>query len=463
MRLKLNPKTNMPFAITSEGLPLLYPNLYLLEVLGQKAYNTQLKHMRDIVVFELFIEHKKIPLMARLRQSAQPLEASELTDLKNYLSFGADSRKAYLEGRLLSLTDKRKKGSKSILLNDNLNANQRARADQYAAWRQIALYVDFLASKVRRELRPEERSSFDRQFQIFGKMIWNYTPSSRALSSKYQVKALPPNQFIEIVRLLIQTNPGDLFKTEAGNPSPTAERDRFYLVCLAMTAGRPSEVQNLRLRDFHKKGESYYIEFHDSRASEQFSRTEISPAKRARNKTHGRHNRVIPVPKALFDLREQYINGFYRKAIGTSISQRGRNVSRGFLFLKENGEPIGTRDYPSMLCSSIKSEIESVLQRAPSELTAVNTTHEFIPYTFRHSRATLYLFEAYEYAAFKNEKFNLEKAESDLRSFGGWSLKSDMPSKYAALFSEWRQDGINAKFAKTVDDIFAGHTGETSN
>ncbi|CAA0118851.1 site-specific integrase [Zhongshania aliphaticivorans] len=451
----INTRSSAPFAVNVAGLPHAYPNLYLLEVLTRHAYNTQLKAMREILAFERFLDCKKISVFHRLRAALPPLDPSELIDLKNYLSFSSESRKAYIQGRLFLGTTRHKKFSKVVLQKGSEQLMQRSRAEQYASWRQISCYLDFLASKVRREIPLKVIQSYDNQLASFQKSLSNTIPPARNIQTKYQVKALPPDQFMAVVKELIQRDPADLFKTKSNRPSTSAQRDRLYLLCLAMTGGRPSEVMNLRLRDFRSDGEHYYVEFKDSRDNKQFSREEVAPGKRARNKSVGRHNRVVPVPKALFDLREQYLNGFYRIAIAAAISKSGCNLSKGFLFVKESGAPLGSRDYPSTLFSSIKEHFLVLLDRSSSELTAVGATHDFIPYTFRHSRATLYLFEAFEYAESKGEKFDLQMVLSNLRSFGGWSLTSDMPEHYGSLFTEWRQDGMNANFAKKIDAFFA--------
>lgn len=235
MRYVLNTRSSVPFAVNEAGLPHSYPNLYLLEVLGRYAYNTQLKHMRDVLAFERFLDYKNISVLKRLRSGLPALEPSELIDLKNYLSFSSESRKAYLQGRLISTARRHKKSGKVAVLRNNEQLGQRSRSDQYATWRQIASYIGFLASKARRELPIKEVQSFDGQLQTFHKTLNNFIPPSRCAESKYQVKALPPDQFMAVVKELIQCDLPDIFKTEPGRPSAGAQRDRFYLLCLSMT------------------------------------------------------------------------------------------------------------------------------------------------------------------------------------------------------------------------------------
>jgi hypothetical protein len=67
--------------LVKDLIPIYYPNLFITLELSSRALNTQKKYLESIVLFEDFLEHESIDLIARLEQrpKSRYLTDSELS------------------------------------------------------------------------------------------------------------------------------------------------------------------------------------------------------------------------------------------------------------------------------------------------------------------------------------------------------------------------------------------------
>lgn len=242
-----------------------------------------------------------------------------------------------------------------------------------------------------------------------------------ASSHHHQIQSLPQERFLQIIREIF-LNPAISFMTVSGDPSATMMRDRA-IGLLAAEGLRPGAIGNLTLADFRwRPGDpNGYICIRDNTAKRQSRITTNTPVQKGARSTTQSYNSEITVK--LWPWTCMAIHEYLCGERGAVTGRQLRNMTKGFLFVAEHGEPIGDRTTLSAVFKRLERGLmaRGLLDTAPSDPYHNGSHYSLTAYTLRHSAATLF--------------FSSKRHESDvfdqMRERFGWSEKSKMPELYA--------------------------------
>ena len=404
-----------PYLLDSAGRPLVYPNLYLITHLQTKSYNSALVYMGSISRFEEFIRNQQIDVVSRLLSLSAPMEDEELRLLRFFLGLDKSSADLWLQGKLKLATVSFKTAS----------YRGKRRSSEYNDWVQIKRYLfDFIVSKVAKLMPVSQRRALGSVLSSFEILFNAHIPSKRSLQQIYQVRALPPKAFFDLISLVIESPQLVFGNKSSGKLGRAWQRDRLAFLIAATTGCRAGELVNIRRRDILTEkggdGEVCKIRIEDSRHVEQFSKRYKTPSYIGRNKRSGRSNRMVVIPQFLKQLIDEYIKGYFAESKKKGLQRHKKAMSSGFLFVKENGEPVISRFFLRDILRKIQSRAGEVLQKGYGNYAAKPDCHDLYPHILRHSRATTYMFEQYESSLEKGIAFDQELVEDRLRIFMGW-------------------------------------------
>lgn len=427
-----------PYLLNESGVPLIYPNLFLVSHLAKSRYNTVFKYMETVRRVEEFCEIKGVDPISRMARLEPPFTDDELGKLGIYFSLERHVAEGWLKGK--------------VIISDDSNELRVQRQTEAGHWNIFRRYMQFLFDKTKPSISRPSLSGYVIVFEDFLRNVSFYKPSGRNASSAYEIRALPPFVFYSFYERVLNS-PQCLFeensKFELGR---TGERDRIALLLAAVTGCRAGELVNIRRRDIvmrwnPSKNEMVpFVVIQESRDEVAFRKEGKKQKYIAKNKSTGRSNRLIPIPQQLKQLIDEYLqNGFFFRAKVNAMKKHGRSVNQGYLFVKEDGTPLLSSDYLRDILRKIEPKVLDLIEIDYGDSTTESIFYALYPHVLRHSRATSYMHEAEE------QGLDMAKAEDNLRVFMGWERGSDQPNRYAAAFVQMKNDATQAEFTKRTD------------
>jgi integrase len=191
---------------------------------------------------------------------------------------------------------------------------------------------------------------------------------------------------------------------------PQNQLRNYIIINIFLSTGiRISELLKLKSLDIHQSSESYYIEVINRENEEDDSRSDEPGLK------NNQSQRVISITDELYNLIQNYIIEFRRPVrLGKKIK-----LSHGYLLTSERGRPLSKTVIYDLL-RQLKEKIIKDGHSFSSDLT---------PHSFRHLFAENFLENLIEV-----QGLDENRAKDELRTIGGWSLNSDMPTFYARRY-----------------------------
>ena len=278
-----------------------------------------------------------------------------------------------------------------------------------AFYREAILDGHIRSNALRAELMESYRTSCDElDGQIGG------TKQSHHLS----IQSLPRERFLAIIRTVFK-EPERLFRTDSGKVSSTLYRDRA-MTLLACECLRPGAIANVAREDFHAMGN--YLNVKDHRGQRVGRTTAGTPVLKLGQST--RVNSASETMIQLFPFTVEAISDYMQRERATILRKHLRNRSRGFLFLNQDGEPIGHRSTVTRMFNRLGRRLNEVgmLDVGNDPHFRNHRQYDFYGYVLRHSAASLFL----------DMKGTSDRVLDEMRHRFGWTRNSTMPQLYAA-------------------------------
>lgn len=256
-----------------------------------------------------------------------------------------------------------------------------------------------------------------------------------------QIRSLPQDRFLQVIREIFINE--DLFKSDVGTLSSTANRDRA-IALLACEGLRPGAIGNLVVDNFRwRPGDTKgYVRIRDNTARRKMPITVSTPVQKGARSTTQPYNSEITIklwPWTCLAV-DEYINGERAEVTGRQL----KNKTKGFLFVAEHGGPIGDRTTLSAVFKRLERGLlaRDLLDTVRSDPYAEGKHYELTAYTLRHSAVSLF------YARKRHEHDVLDQ----MRERFGWSKKSETPTLYARRAIS---DAANLDMEQFYDSLLA--------
>lgn len=377
----------------------------------QKNPNTQESLAGSLKVLNQFLLHFKISLADRALEG-RALEEREIFALIN-LSFRPLSDLSYplrIEG-FVDVRNAEQDEDRDGAVNGSTASQRLKDISSFLTHYQNEVSQYIKSTDARNRLASAYESCCERLRRAVG---------GAASSSAYDVKSMSSADFVGCMKV-VYSNPRLLLGNSESDLHLLRDRAMFMLACEGL---RPGEICNVRVNDLL------------SLPNRLLALQVIS------NKKHrGQIKSSTPLPKGassnlpyatarmihLWPFTRDAVNDYINRSRSESISSAGKDLSAGFLFLKNNGEPISSRQATSLrfdkMCDALHTAGYMKIEATPGR--GDRTKDQLSSYTMRHSAAS-YIYES-KMAELKNQGavFDLMKARF------GWSDKSQMPAHYA--------------------------------
>jgi integrase len=283
-----------------------------------------------------------------------------------------------------------------------------------------------LSSSVRDQLKSEyEKTSRQLKTTIKG------TKQNHHLS----IKSLPAEKYFAIIRAAF-VRPKEIFLTELGKPSLNLMRDRA-MVLLSCEGLRPGTLGNIQLADIRPA--SGHLVIKDNRAKRGARVTTNTLVLKMGNSTqvNNASETIIKLWPFTIQAIQDYING-ERAAV---LMKRLTNRSNGFLFLSDEGQPIKHRSSITEMFNKLGKRLaqQGLLDIGDDPYFSEKITYDFYGYVLRHSAASFFL--AHKCTEIAREqgterpgqyKDVPDRVKDLMKLRFGWTVASEMPSRYAA-------------------------------
>jgi hypothetical protein len=300
----------------------------------------------------------------------------------------------------------------------------------------IALYLDFyrevflLPNINSTTAREQLKNEFDKIGHQLKKTIKG-TKQNHHLA----IRSLPTEKYLAIVEA-VYARPEEYFQTNSGTPSRTLMRDRA-MVLLSCEGLRPGTLGNIALADFRPS--SAHLIIKDNRAKRSERITTSTPVLKMGDSTQVNNASETMITLWPFTVRaiQDYLNA-ERSAV---LMKRLTNLSRGFLFLSDEGEPIKHRSSITEMFNKLGKRLaaQGLLDVGSDPYFSKQKKYAFYGYVLRHSAASFFLAEkTFEIAnkegkAQPREFKDVPDRVKDLMKLRfGWTVNSNMPELYAA-------------------------------
>ncbi|WP_428508704.1 hypothetical protein [Roseateles sp.] len=231
------------------------------------------------------------------------------------------------------------------------------------------------------------------------------------------IRSLPSAKFLEIIRVVV-VEPERIFLTASGKVSSTLYRDRA-MVLLACECLRPGAIANIARDDFRPSGG--YLNIKDHRKKRQGRTTTGTPVLKLGQSTSV--NSASETMITLYPFTVSAIQDYIREEREPILTKRLRNLSRGFLFLSQNGGPIGHRSSLTTMFHELGEQLRELdfLSVGDDPYFHDKAQYDFYGYVLRHSAASLFV----------ESKGTSDATLDEMRIRFGWTALSKMPQRYA--------------------------------
>lgn len=272
-----------------------------------------------------------------------------------------------------------------------------------------------------------------------------------AAASAYDVRSVSSDDYIRLIKA-VYCRP---FEVLPSSDQFTRLRDRA-MFHLATEGLRPGEINNLRINDLQIGDDGSMRAEITANTRYRHSRTgNNSRAKGADSTRQGyATNRIVKFWPFTRDALREYMDGPRAQAIALC----GRDLSKGFVFVKSTGEAINSRQAIGSRFSAMRTSlraaglIKPLPKRAKTNESSNRTKHddEFTSYVLRHSAASYY------YESKIREGVDAKAVMDEMKSRFGWTDKSAMPARYA-------QRAIVNRAMVTVTELYNEMRAEVKN
>ena len=234
------------------------------------------------------------------------------------------------------------------------------------------------------------------------------------------IRSLPAKRFEQIMKA-VYLRPTEVFQT-ADQPTQRPERDSAMtlLGCEGLRAG---EIGNIKLGDLYTKQGTTFLTVKSNTKDREAVTTETPRPKGddSTRKTYSTERTIKLWPWTAAAIKA-YENGERRAALSSGL----RDKSRGFLFLKSTGEPIGSRRTISLCFQALETGLLKIgLLSTEDDLRYEEDLYDVSAHPLRHSAAAFFL------ECKTNEGQDLESTKDQMRTRFGWTPGSDQPNLYA--------------------------------